>query len=111
MSDPKSTYGEPVEEPTPVDDVARHAEEGLADAEAAGRDAVGDEPAPEPEPAPDARARPEPEPAPEPEPVPSRSPSTSPSPSTTSRSTRPRRPTRPPMARIDDDDDASSRPW
>ena len=45
MSDPKSSYGEPVDEPTPVDDVVGRAEEGLADAEAAGRDAVGDEPA------------------------------------------------------------------
>lgn len=42
MSDPKSSYGEPVEEPTAVDDVVGRAEEGLADAEAAGRDAVVD---------------------------------------------------------------------
>ena len=46
MSDPKSSYGEPVEEPTDVDDVVGRAHEGLADAEAAGRDAVvTDEPA------------------------------------------------------------------
>ncbi|GAA1982249.1 ABC transporter [Microbacterium pumilum] len=44
MSDPKTSYGEPVEEPRPVDDVVGRAEEGLADAEAAGRDAVGEEP-------------------------------------------------------------------
>ncbi|MGX1700999.1 ABC transporter [Microbacterium sp. NPDC055357] len=44
MSDPKSSYGEPVEEPTTVDDVVGRAHEGLADAEAARRDAV-DEPA------------------------------------------------------------------
>lgn len=42
MSDPKS-YGEPVEEPTAVDDVVGSAQANLADAEAAGRDAVGDE--------------------------------------------------------------------
>lgn len=46
MSDPKSSYGEPVEEPTVVDDVVGSAHEGIADAEAAGRDAVViDEPA------------------------------------------------------------------
>ncbi|WP_137844128.1 ABC transporter [Microbacterium sp. 2FI] len=45
MSDPKS-YGEPVEEPTPVDDVVGRANEGLAEAEAARSDAVVDEPAP-----------------------------------------------------------------
>lgn len=39
MSDPKS-YGEPVEEPRPVDDVVGRAEEGLADAEAARNDGV-----------------------------------------------------------------------
>ncbi|MFE5407360.1 ABC transporter [Microbacterium sp. NPDC056569] len=39
MSDPKSTYGEPVEEPHGVDDVVGRANEGLADAEAARRDA------------------------------------------------------------------------
>jgi hypothetical protein len=39
MSDPKS-YGEPVEEPTEVDDVVGRAEEALAEAEAAGRVAV-----------------------------------------------------------------------
>ena len=52
MSDPKSSYGEPVEEPTPVDDVVGRAEEGLADAEAARRDAVAATPPPQtPEPA------------------------------------------------------------
>ncbi|WP_375385795.1 ABC transporter [uncultured Microbacterium sp.] len=41
MSDPKSSYGEPVEEPTSVDDdVVGRAHEGLADADAARRDAV-----------------------------------------------------------------------
>jgi hypothetical protein len=40
MSDPKSSYGEPVEEPRDVDDVVGRANEGLADAEAARRDAV-----------------------------------------------------------------------
>lgn len=46
MSDSKSTYGEPVEEPRAVDDVVGSAHEGIADAEAAGRDAVVvDEPA------------------------------------------------------------------
>ena len=35
MSDTKSSYGEPVESPTPVDDVVGRAHEGLADAEAA----------------------------------------------------------------------------
>lgn len=40
MSDPKSSYGEPVEEPRGVDDVVGRANEGLADAEAARRDAV-----------------------------------------------------------------------
>lgn len=40
MSDPKSSYGEPVDEPTPVDDVVVRAQEGLADAEAAGREAT-----------------------------------------------------------------------
>jgi len=40
MSDSKSSYGEPVEEPRPVDDVVGSAHEGIADAEAAGRDAV-----------------------------------------------------------------------
>ena len=49
MSDPKSSYGEPVDEPNGVDDVVGRANEGLADAEAAKRDAVGSEtPAPEP---------------------------------------------------------------
>ncbi|WP_194397458.1 ABC transporter [Microbacterium atlanticum] len=40
MSDPKSTYGDPVEEPRSVDDVVGRANEGLAEAEAAGRGAV-----------------------------------------------------------------------
>jgi len=40
MSDPRSSYGEPVEEPTNVDDVVGRAHEGLADAEAARRDAA-----------------------------------------------------------------------
>ena len=40
MSDSKSSYGDPVEEPRPVDDVVGSAHEGMADAEAAGRDAV-----------------------------------------------------------------------
>ncbi len=40
MSDPKSSYGEPVEEPRSVDDVVGRANEGLADAEAARRDAA-----------------------------------------------------------------------
>lgn len=35
MSDPKSSYGEPVEEPTPEGDVVGRAQEGLAEAEAA----------------------------------------------------------------------------
>jgi hypothetical protein len=43
MSDPKSSYGEPVEEPTPVDDVVGRAHEGLAEAEAARRDSTADE--------------------------------------------------------------------
>ncbi|MFC8682478.1 ABC transporter [Microbacterium ureisolvens] len=38
MSDPKSSYGEPVEEPAGVDDVVGRANEGLADADAARRD-------------------------------------------------------------------------
>lgn len=40
MSDSKSSYGEPVEEPRTVDDVVVSANEGIADAEAARRDAV-----------------------------------------------------------------------
>ncbi len=44
MSDTTSSYGDPVEEPAVPDDVVGHAEAGLADAEAAGRVAVGDEP-------------------------------------------------------------------
>ena len=78
MSDPKSSYGEPVEDPTAVDDVVGSVNEGLADAEAAGRDAVADSeqpsteaPAEEPaveseyvaEPAPAEAASVEPEPA------------------------------------------------
>lgn len=47
MSDPKSSYGEPVDEPGDVDDVVGRANEGLAEAEAARRDAVADAPAPE----------------------------------------------------------------
>ncbi|KQZ85965.1 ABC transporter [Microbacterium sp. Root166] len=43
MSDPKSSYGEPVEEPTPVDDVVGRAHEGLAEAEAARRESAADE--------------------------------------------------------------------
>lgn len=39
MSDPKSSYGEPVDEPGGVDDVVGRANEGLAEAEAAGRGA------------------------------------------------------------------------
>ena len=46
MSDPKSSYGEPVEEPNGVDDVVGRANEGLADAEAARRDAVASDTAP-----------------------------------------------------------------
>ena len=46
MSDSKSSYGDPVEEPRPVDDVVGSANEGIADAEAARRDAaVSDAPA------------------------------------------------------------------
>lgn len=57
MSDPQSSYGEPVDEPRDVDDVVGRANEGLADAEAAGRDAVGAEsPAAADAPAPDAPA-------------------------------------------------------
>ncbi|MFS0734062.1 ABC transporter [Microbacterium sp. 1P10UB] len=40
MSDPRATYGEPVEEPRDVDDVVGRAHEGLADAEAARREAA-----------------------------------------------------------------------
>lgn len=50
MSDSKSSYGEPVADPKPVDDVVGSVNEGLADAEAAGRGAVS-EPAPAEEPA------------------------------------------------------------
>jgi hypothetical protein len=63
MSEPKSTYGDPVEEPRAHDDVVSRAEEGLADAEAARRDAVTDEPARHPEPVHDAPTDPDPEPA------------------------------------------------
>lgn len=50
MSDQKSSYGEPVDEPKDVDtDVVGRAHEGLADAESASRDAA--EPAPVAEPA------------------------------------------------------------
>jgi hypothetical protein len=46
MSDPKTSSGDPVEEPTPVDDIVGRANEGLADAEAAGAaSAPIDEPA------------------------------------------------------------------
>ncbi len=70
MSDPKSSYGEPVEEPTPVDDdVVGRAEEGLADAEAAKRDAATDQPAPDPEPEPTPEPVVAPEPSPEPTPA------------------------------------------
>ncbi|WP_194409426.1 ABC transporter [Microbacterium cremeum] len=48
MSDPRSSYGEPVDEPGDVDDVVGSANEGLAEAEAARRDAGADAPAPEP---------------------------------------------------------------
>ncbi len=44
MSDPKASYGDPVEEPTEVDDVVGRANEGLADAEAAGADANAETP-------------------------------------------------------------------
>lgn len=40
MSDTKSSYGEPVEDPKPVDDVVGRAHEGLAEAEAARNDAA-----------------------------------------------------------------------
>jgi len=40
MSDSKSSFGEPVEEPHAVDDVVGSANEGIADAEAARRDAA-----------------------------------------------------------------------
>lgn len=40
MSDPKTSSGDPVEEPTPVDDIVGRANEGLADAEAAGAGAA-----------------------------------------------------------------------
>ena len=43
MSDSKSSYGEPVEEPRRVDDVVGSANEGIAEAEAARRDAVVDD--------------------------------------------------------------------
>src|SRR5690349_4418158 len=60
MSDPKSSYGEPVEEPTPEGDVVGRAHEGLAEAEAARRDSVeeqtADASAPVAEPAPEQAA-------------------------------------------------------
>jgi hypothetical protein len=60
MSDSKSSYGDPVEEPKPVDDdVVVNVNESLADAEAAGRDAVA-EPAPADERAAEAPAEPAP---------------------------------------------------
>ncbi|MBB2975414.1 hypothetical protein FHX49_000980 [Microbacterium endophyticum] len=40
MSDSKSSYGEPVDEPKNVDDVVGEAQAGLADADAAGREAT-----------------------------------------------------------------------
>ena len=40
MSDSKSSYGDPVEEPRPVDDVVGSANEGLTHAEVAGREAA-----------------------------------------------------------------------
>lgn len=44
MSESKSSYGEPVDEPRPVDDdVVHSANQGIADAEAARRDAAADE--------------------------------------------------------------------
>ena len=43
MSESKSSYGEPVDEPRPVDDVVDSANQGIADAEAARRNAVADE--------------------------------------------------------------------
>lgn len=46
MSDTKSSYGEPVDDPKPVDDVVGRAHEGLAEAEAARNDGA-DAPAPE----------------------------------------------------------------
>ena len=64
MSESKSSYGEPVEEPRPVDDVVDSANQGIADAEAARRNAVADEtaaheshvdPRPSPPATPDAR--------------------------------------------------------
>ena len=69
MSDQKSSYGEPVEEPTPVDDVVGRAHEGLAEAEAAQRDAVGDAPASDDVPAPASDDAPPADAAPEPAPA------------------------------------------
>ncbi|MGN8553496.1 UNVERIFIED_CONTAM: ABC transporter [Microbacterium sp. SLM126] len=40
MSDPKSSYGEPVDDPKPVDDVVGRAHEGLAEAEAVRNDSA-----------------------------------------------------------------------
>ena len=45
MSDSKSSYGEPVEEPRPVDDVVGSANAGIADAEAASEHGVDKTPA------------------------------------------------------------------
>ena len=68
MSDSKSSYGEPVEEPTPEEDVVGRAHEGLAEAEAARRDAV-DPAADAPAAAPSDEAVADPAPAPaEPDP-------------------------------------------
>ena len=50
MSDPKSSYGEPVEEPGPVDDVVGQANAGLADAEAARREEAAAQAAADPDP-------------------------------------------------------------
>ncbi len=58
MSDPKSSYGEPVDDPKPVDDVVGRAHEGLAEAEAVRNDGA-DTPA---EPRADAPAPAEPDP-------------------------------------------------
>lgn len=70
MSDPKSSYGEPVEEPQPEGDVVGRAHEGLAEAEAVRRDGPdgtageASAPAPAPEPA-SAPAEPDPWDSPE----------------------------------------------
>lgn len=54
MSDPKTSSGDPVEEPTPVDDIVGRANEGLADAEAAGAGAAPADQVDETTPVPDA---------------------------------------------------------